>query len=176
MFARDISPALPPDGPQRLLRIVLAPFPLFALQLVANRIVAHVSAQHPEVFRRLGENARKRILIDPADMPFILLLEPRPDMPALTLRRRHETVPHDARIAGAFLTLLEIIDSQMDSDALFFSRDISVDGDTGAIVALHHALDDIDGTLAESVATSFGPFSAPVMAAIGKFREIRSRQ
>lgn len=159
---------------QNLLRVVLAPVPLFALQPLLSHIVTSVGNRHPEVFRRLGDNANKRILIDPTDMPFFLLLEPRAGNPMLTVHRRREATSYDARIAGTFLTLLEIIDSQMDSDALFFNRNLSVEGDTGAIMALHNALDDIDGTLAESVAASFGPLSMPAMAAITKLRQIRS--
>jgi predicted lipid carrier protein YhbT len=59
-----------------------------------------------------------------------------------------------------------MIDGQSDSDALFFNRDLSVTGDTEAVVALRNALDNMDATLADDVAACFGPLSRPVRAVI----------
>ena len=55
-----------------------------------------------------------------------------------------------------------MIDGQTDSDALFFNRELTVTGNTEAIVALRNALDDMDVTLADDVAAAFGPLSRPV--------------
>ncbi|NEW89604.1 sterol-binding protein, partial [Rhodopseudomonas sp. WA056] len=53
-------------------------------------------------------------------------------------------------------------DGSYDGDALFFSRDIEIDGDMEAVVALRNAIDDsrVD-FLKESVAW-FGPLAAPI--------------
>ena len=140
----------------------LPPPPLFPLQPILARIVTTVARRHPELFERLGDGCGKRFLIDPTNLPFVLLLQPDPDRPRLRAWRRDRPVPHDVRIAGSFLTLLRMIDSQTDSDALFFNRDLSVTGDTEAMVALRNGLDDMDTTLADDVAAAFGPLSRPV--------------
>ena len=145
---------------------VLPPLPLFALQPLLAHIVTTVSRRHPELIARLGDNCNKRFLIDPCNLPFFLLLQPDPGRPRLRAHHRGEDVGHDVHISGTFLTLLRMIDGQSDSDALFFNRDLSITGDTEAVVALRNALDNMDATLADDVAACFGPLSRPVRAMI----------
>lgn len=138
------------------------PLPLFVLQPLLRHIVSTVARRHPALFVRLGDSCGKRFLIDPSNLPFRLLLRPDPKRPRLTAHGREQEVAHDVYISGTFLTLLRMIDSQTDGDALFFNRDLIVAGDSEAVVALRNALDDMDGTLADDVAASFGPLSRPV--------------
>ena len=104
--------------------VLLAPVPLALLQPMFNRIANHVAHSRPELFNRLGAHAGKRFLIDPTDLPFVLVLTPLPDRPLLTAHRRHERPAHAAAIAGTFFNLLDMIDGSLDGDALFFSRDL----------------------------------------------------
>jgi len=143
---------------------LLPPLPLFALQPLLGHIVATVARRHPELFARLGDSCKKRFLIDPRNLPFFLLLQPDADRPQLKACKRGQDVEHDVYISGTLLKLLGMIDSQTDSDALFFNRDLTITGDSEAVVALRNALDDMDGTLADDVAVSFGPLSRPVRA------------
>ena len=140
----------------------LPPLPLFAIQPLLGHIVAAVARRRPELFARLGDSSKKRFLIDPTNLPVVLLLQPDPERPQLRACPRGQDVEHDVRISGSFLTLLRLIDSQTDSDALFFNRALTITGDTEAIVALRNALDDMDATLADDVAAAFGPLSRPV--------------
>ena len=70
--------------------VLLAPVPLALLQPIFNRIATHVAHSRPELFDRLGAHAGKRFLIDPTDLPFVLVLTPLPERPLLTAHRRHE--------------------------------------------------------------------------------------
>ena len=54
------------------------------------------------------------------------------------------------------MTLLGMIDGRYDGDALFFTRDLIVEGDTEAVVCLRNAVDDVEGSVADDVATFFG--------------------
>jgi len=155
--------------------LLLAPVPLALLQPIFNRIATHVAEERPELFNRLGEHAGKRFLIDPTDLPFVLLLTPEPERPQLTAHRRSERPAHDAGIAGSFFNLLDLIDGSLDGDALFFSRDLRVSGDTGAVVALRNALDDFDGSALDSLVSSFGPLSVPAALALSTVRAVRGR-
>lgn len=157
-----------PDDPRNdnarangLIRL-LPPLPLFALQPLLGHIVTTIARRHPELFARLGDNCKKRFLIDPNNLPVFLLLQPDPDRPQLRVHKRGQEIAHDVYICGSFMTLLRMIDGQTDSDALFFNRDLTVTGDTEAIVALRNALDNMDTTLADDVAACFGPLSRPV--------------
>lgn len=142
----------------------LPPLPLFALQPLLGHIVTTVARRHPGIFARLGDSSRKRFLIDPHNLPFFLLLQPDPGRPRLRAYNRGREVEHDVYISGALLTLLRMIDGQTDSDALFFNRELTIAGDSEAGVALRNALDDMDGTLADDVAASFGALSRPARA------------
>jgi predicted lipid carrier protein YhbT len=153
--------------------LLLAPLPLAALQPVLARIATHVARSRPELFDRLGPHAGKRFLIDPTDLPFVLVLTPEREAPRLTAWRRHVRPAHEAAIAGSFFTLLDMIDGTLDGDAMFFSRDLTVSGDTEAVVALRNALDDFEGSALDSVMGSFGPFAAPATLALAGLRAMR---
>ncbi|GBE42552.1 SCP-2 sterol transfer family protein [bacterium BMS3Bbin10] len=156
----------PDDAGARGFARLLPPVPLFALQPLLGHIVRTVARRHPELIARLGDNCKKRFLIDPYNLPFFLLLQPDPDRPQLRAHTRGQDVEHDVHISGTLVTLLRMIDGQSDSDALFFNRDLAVTGDTEAVVALRNALDNMDATLADDVAACFGPLSRPVRGVI----------
>lgn len=132
--------------------------PLLPLQPVLGRIVRSVARHRPGIFSRIGSHTEKTFLIDPVNLPFCLLLQPSPSKPCLrAVRRNRAAQKYDARIAGSFLTLLDMVDGRLDGDALFFSRDLIVEGDTEAVVCLRNALDDLDGSITDDVARLFGP-------------------
>jgi O2-independent ubiquinone biosynthesis accessory factor UbiT len=155
--------------------LLLAPVPLVLLQPVFSRIALHVAQSRPELFDRLGCHAGRRFLIDPIDLPLVLVLTPRPELPALTVHRRYERPAHDASIAGRFFNLLDMIDGSLDGDALFFSRALRVAGDTEAVVALRNALDDFEGSALESVIGSFGLLAPPATAVLSLLRKVRGK-
>ncbi len=86
----------------------------------------------------------------------LLYLHPDRERPELRALPRRARPAHDARIASTFFQLLRMIDGKEDGDAMFFSRDLIVSGDTEAIVSLRNAIDDIDGSLASTTANMFG--------------------
>ena len=95
------------------------------------------------MFSRLGDQADKVFLIDPTDLPFVFVLEPaRRSARQLSALRRAATVDWDARIAGPLAALIGLVHGAYDGDALFFSRDLSIEGDTEAVVALRNAIDN----------------------------------
>lgn len=150
-------------------------FPLPLLQPILGLIGTQVARGQPDIFHRLGPHAQKTFIIDPTDLPFVLLLKPRPEAPDLSACRRAEAPRSHARIAGTFLHLFRLIDGSLDGDALFFSRELRVTGDTEAVVALRNALDDIDGGLVQAVATSFGPLSGLATMTVSHLRSLGGR-
>lgn len=140
----------------RLLRLILAPVPLFVIQPLLYRIVHHIAQKRPELFDRIGSHKDKLFLIDPVNLPFAFALRPNPDNLSFRAYRRRNLPQVKARIAGTFLTLLNMVDGQLDGDALFFTRELVVEGDTEAIVCLRNAIDDIEGSIAEDTANLFG--------------------
>lgn len=155
-------------------RKALAPVPLFPMQPVLRRIVTGVVERHPDLFDRLGEHSQKRFVIDPENLPFVFVLRPDPKRPSLRACRRNDVLAYDAKITGTFLTLLDLADGQMDSDALFFSRELVVEGDTEAVVVLRNALDDLDESLIEDLVGTMGIFAPLARRVLGVLHRIRA--
>lgn len=150
---------------RRTLRSFLPP-PLFPLQPILRRIVNRIATDNPDMFGRLGPHYCANFVIDPVNLPFVMLLRPNPEDLLLKACPRNDIPPHDARISGGFLDLLMLVDGDLDGDALFFARDLTVNGNTEAVVCLRNALDDIDGSIAASVAEMFGPAGRAALNAI----------
>lgn len=149
MRAADRFPRFPTLG-----AALLAPLPLAPLSLLLGRLARGMAARHPGLFGRLGAHAGKRFLIDPTDLPMAFLLEPAPEAPRVTAVRRGEGAGWDCRIAGPLAALLGMVHGTCDGDALFFAREIVMEGDTEAALALRNALDDAELDLcAEAFAT-----------------------
>ena len=155
----DTEPSLTTLGSRAISRLACT-----TVQPILARVVHRIAAMHPSLFARLGPHQATDFLIDPVELPFALHL--RPDPVALVLR----AVPRDAApvagaaIRGRFMLLLELVDSEADGDAAFFSRDLEVTGDTEAVVRLRNALDDLDGSIAEDTAKMFGPPGRAILA------------
>ena len=81
--------------------------------------------------------------------------------------RRDERSHWDARIAGPLAALIGLVHGAYDGDALFFSRDLVIEGDTAAVLALRNAIDNEELDLAARD-------DAPVRSA-GEARRRRAR-
>ncbi len=143
-----------------------------AIQPLLQKIVRYISRTRPDIFDRIGPHTNKVYLIDPVNLPLVLILYPRKNNPELIAFPRHKIPEYDARISGTFITLLKMIDGQLDGDALFFTRDLIIEGDTEAVVCLRNALDDLDGSIADDIATLFPRIGAPI---ISIFRNIKTQ-
>jgi predicted lipid carrier protein YhbT len=146
-------PTFPP-----LLGRGLGVLPLLPLQLPLALVLRSLVARHPRIFERLGVHAEKRFGLKPTDLPFAFVLEPRPQAPSIVAVRN---LPDDIdlRIAGPLVGLLGLIDGSYDGDALFFSRDLSVEGDVEAVVALRNAIDSEEVDLVADAAALLGPLA-----------------
>jgi predicted lipid carrier protein YhbT len=146
-------PILPP-----LLTRIVRPLPLGPLQLPLSMVLRSVVVRHPHIFERLGEHAHKRFGLEPSDLPFSFVLAPHPKAPSLVaVRDLPAGLP--IRIAGPLLALLGLVDGSYDGDALFFSRDLVVEGDIEAVLALRNAIDDAGVDLVADTAALFGPLA-----------------
>ena len=150
---------------------ILRPVPISVYQPFLRRIAKYIAEKHPNLFARLGDDVHKAFLINPTNMPFVLLLEPDPNFVSLEAYRDADGLDYDANITGGFLNLLRLIDGELDGDALFFSRDLKVEGDTESIVRLRNAMDDIEGSVASDIADIFGPLGRMALARLRKVGE-----
>lgn len=127
------------------------PRPALALgSHVLTRLGGTMMARHPGMLERLGPEAGKLLLLDATDLPALILL--RADPLSLSLHPRHSPPVSDAQIRGGLSAFLAMLHGESDGDALFFSGDLAISGDTSAVLALRNALDDAEIDLATEFA------------------------
>ncbi len=144
------------------------PLPVLPLRPVFSKLIRALSIRHPALFERLGRYGRKVFVINPVDMPVVLQLAPDAFDPGLVPFARKDMPEADAVISGKFMSLVQLVSGKADGDALFFSRELVIKGDTEAVLALRNAIDDMDIDLAEEIENLLGPFGAPLRFARGQ--------
>lgn len=156
------SAPIPPLSPILLGGLVARPLPPSVLQPALSHAMATITKRHPGLFERLSDLGAPVYLIDPVDLPLVFVLTADVDRPTLQALRDGEGAQVIATIRGPLLKLLSLLEGQIDGDALFFSRDLVIEGDTEAVVALRNAVDGLEIDLLSELAESFGPLSGVV--------------
>ncbi|SDX55158.1 Predicted lipid carrier protein YhbT, contains SCP2 domain [Ruegeria halocynthiae] len=142
------------------LAAALRVMPLAPLSLSLTAFSRRIARNHPALFQRLGAYGRTEFVLDPVDLPIVVCLNPNDGRPRIKLTRRK--AQGAARISGPLAALIGLVHGAFDGDALFFSRDLVIEGDTGAALALRNAIDDAELDLAQEAETLSGPLARPV--------------
>lgn len=115
----------------RALALAAPPLPLALL-------VRQLMRRYPSLQRRLGKHARRRFLPNLTDLPFLLPLEPGGSAPQASAVSRHRLPACDTCIAAPTSALLGRLRGNLDKAALFFSRNLVIEGDAAAGDAFAH--------------------------------------
>ncbi len=153
------SPEQFPPFPAAL-AFALRLLPLAPLSVSLTAYSRVIAKRHPGLFRRLGDYSHTRFVLDPTDLPFVICLNPNGGRPTINLTRGRGDGA--ARITGQLAALLGLVHGAFDGDALFFSRDLVIEGDTSAALALRNAIDDAELDLSREISRITGPFAAPL--------------
>lgn len=157
----------PPFSPVLFAGMALTPMPPALLQPALSAAMATIRRRHPDVFERMEGYGDPVFLIDPIDLPYVFILTPERHAPRVSVRRTCPAEDVDAVIRGPLLSLLDMLEGRIDGDAMFFSRDLVIEGDTEVVVALRNAVDGAEIDLTADILSLFGPFSGPARAAVG---------
>jgi predicted lipid carrier protein YhbT len=158
----------PPLTPVLLAGLALRLLPPVVFQPVLTLTAGAMHRRHPEAFARLEPLADALFLIDPLDLPFNFLLRPGTRPPNLTIVRDDQPARDaTATVRGPLFSLIALLEGRADGDALFFSRDLIIEGDTEAILTLRNAIDGAGIDVVEVVAAPFGPLSGVVRKLAG---------
>jgi predicted lipid carrier protein YhbT len=152
----------PPFSPLLLAGLALRPLPPAALQPGLTLALRLIQRHHPEVFDRLDGLTDPVYLIDPVDLPLVFVLRPCPpagERSSLVVREDAEGIAATAIIRGPLLTLLELLEGRSDGDAHFFTRELVIEGDTAAVVALRNTVDAAEIDLLADALSHLGPFA-----------------
>lgn len=133
--------------------------PLWPLELALSRLAKDIVHRHPGLLERLAPNAGSTIAVVPADIDAVFLITLGSGAPTVKVVRGVSLAHVDARIEGALLALVDLAEGRLDGDALFFSREIVIEGDMEVVVALRNALDAEGLDLVEEACHLFGPLA-----------------
>jgi len=115
---------------------------LWPLQRAADMAVRSMQLRQPEAFSRLRQLGDAFLVIDAVDLPFVMAIWPGMEKPRLVLVERQKPLPPAiAIVRGKLASLLALIEGKEDGDALFFSRELLIEGDMTAVLHLRNAID-----------------------------------
>ncbi|MBI2255514.1 MAG: SCP2 sterol-binding domain-containing protein [Proteobacteria bacterium] len=135
----------------------LRPLPLWPLQHAANMALRSMVHRQPEVFARLRQLGGACFIVDTIDLPFMMAIWPGIDSPRLILvERRNAPPPAIATIRGKLASFLALIEGKKDGDALFFSRELLIEGDMTAVLYLRNAIDGAEIDIARDLSAGSG--------------------
>ncbi|SCA57605.1 putative lipid carrier protein [Candidatus Terasakiella magnetica] len=153
-----------PLSPVLLAGLAARPIPAKLLQPIFNAAIKQMHQQHPGVFDRMTSVNSPRFLIDPVDLPFSFVMDTHQTAPSLEIVQAfkdEQELYTQAAIRGPLVLLIELLEGRIDGDALFFSRDLVVEGDTEAVLALRNAVDGADIDVHNDLLRLFGNFAKP---------------
>ena len=166
---KSASAMAPPLTPFLLAGLALRPVPPSLVQPFLTFSLRAIERRHPGLFDRMASMAAgveaPEFLIDPTDLPFVFLLKTDPLLPKLTAYHDAEGLEPQATIRGPLMTLVQLLEGKIDGDAMFFSRDLVIEGDTEAVVALRNAVDGAEIDVVEDVLDFLGPLGSPARMA-----------
>ncbi len=155
MSTHKISIPHCPAALANLLRIA----PLVPVSLSLTACSRRIAKNHPGLFQRLGKYGCGRFLLNPTDLPIVLCLDPNDGAPRVRALRK--PCQGTVKISGPLAALLGLVHGAYDGDALFFSRDLVIEGDTAAALAMRNAIDDAELDITEEIVAISGPFAQP---------------
>lgn len=144
------------------------PVPPPLLQVPLSAVMRLMTSRHRDVFDRMADHAEAVFIIDPVDVPVCLAMRLDARAPFLRVASEADMSRAAARIQGPVAQLIALLEGRIDGDALFFSRQLVVEGDTEAIVALRNAVDGEDIDLRAELVRAAGPFSAIAAALLNQ--------
>lgn len=156
-----------PLSPALLAGLAARPLPLGPLQPLLTLAVRAMAGCHPGVFERLAELGNARFLVVPTDLPFAFELAATSPHPRLRAVRPKHAGGATATIRGPIAVLIALLEGRIDGDALFFGRDLVIEGDTEAVLALRNAVDGAEIDIVADLTAELGPLRGPARHAAG---------
>lgn len=146
--------------PLMLAGMALKPLPVAPLNMLLQHITARLAKNHPAILERLKPLAGKEFLICPADLPHDIRMNIGDGQISCHIEDDFMG-DADVTIRGSLLSLTRMLDGEIDGDALFFSRSITVEGDTEALLTLRNAMDSDDIDIRAEILAPLGLLKAP---------------
>jgi predicted lipid carrier protein YhbT len=144
-----------PRPPLALLRGAATLLPRRAVTHLANAVVRGLGRSHPKMMVNLARLDRAVIHIAPTDLPYGFALAVGCEPVTLTIVDGPS--PADAAVSASVAVLVDLLEGRIDSDTLFFRRDLRISGNTAVIVGLRNVLDREELRLTDELGALCGP-------------------
>lgn len=163
-LAMDSSPP-----PLALLRGAATVLPRPLLARLADAVVRTMSRSHPKLLANLARLEPAVVHVVPTDLPYGFALEVGCEPVRLTLVDERPAAA-GAQVSGSVAVLLDLLEGRIDSDTLFFRRDLTITGNTEVVVGLRNVLDREELRLTDELGALCGPLR-PAARALGRAGE-----
>lgn len=149
-----------PFSPVLFAGFLARPLPLAPLNILLSKAIRHIHSRHARVFSRMQAIETPIFHIVPTDLPFTFVLDANATRPTLVaVKDKSPSRPSTATISGSFSSLTALLQGDIDGDALFFSRTLTISGDTEAVLALRNAVDSSEIDLMQELKLASGPLA-----------------
>lgn len=145
--------------PVHLLKIALRALPPPVVRPALEGVMRVMERHHAKLFRRLRRLAPARILFVPNDTRQAFLLDISTER--LTLEPSARDGAADVVIKGRLTSLLALMEGRIDSDTAFFSRAVTISGDTAKAVGFRNTLDGESISLLGDALATVKPLEEP---------------
>ncbi len=159
--------------PVPLARVALRVIPESVLNRLTYLLIRRMQKIHPGLFQNLARLDAATVCIEPSDLPYRFVLKFGQGPTSLRTAPR-AGYSCDAAVKGKLESLLNLLEGRIDSDMMFFSREIIITGDTAVVVALRNTLDREEIRLLDDISAMCGPVSNParkVIVEVNKFMD-----
>jgi predicted lipid carrier protein YhbT len=158
----------PPGGtPVTLLRSAATVLPRVVLDRIAAAVIRRLEHARPRLLDNLARLEPAVVHIAPVDLPyrFELRVGRMPVSLAIIDAPSAPASPApDAEVAASVATLVDLLEGRIDSDTLFFRRDLTICGNTSVVVGLRNVVDREELSLGDELAGLLGPLGNPARA------------
>ncbi|MDN3721333.1 SCP2 sterol-binding domain-containing protein [Roseibium salinum] len=127
-----------------MVALLIAPLPRLPMEALLSRFIRRLVARRPDLLRRLGAVVQVPVAIVPDDLPHAFLLSLDPLRSSVRICDKTRISEAQAVVRAPFLVLLGLLDGTYDGDALFFTRDLRIEGRTEYVLALRNTLEEAD--------------------------------
>ncbi|MBK1637895.1 hypothetical protein CKO24_02355 [Rhodothalassium salexigens DSM 2132] len=150
------------------LGLLARPLPRRPLERLLQGLADRLVERHPEMLDRVADAGSARLYLRASDLPWHALIAIESDRAEVWLLDEAPGESEwDAAIEGPLARLLATAGGTDDGDALFFSREIRVTGNSDLAVALRNALDGAEIDFVDELSGMFGPASGLATRGIG---------
>lgn len=161
--------------PVSLARAAMKTIPPALLQRVIDAIMQGMRKNHPRFFQNLARLDDSIVCIKPSDLPYQFILSFGRSTPITLVITQSQNHTNHACVKGKLAALINLLEGRIDSDMLFFSRDIEITGDTSVVVALRNTIDREEINLLNDITSLFGPLAQPARRIIALSSKIVER-